>query len=188
MSSIYLTTPAPASVALYPSVMEMAYFTGMKKICIILLLLSGIVATSSAQKRYEKVPAGYLMVLRQGDNFMEQLEAFALKENIPAASFTGMGFVNVTFGFFDAKRKKFDPKEFKDVELASMHGTIAWQKGKPSIHTHGVVAGKDFVAYGGHILSGTVGTGSLEIMITVHDKRLERVFEEELGANVLHLE
>jgi predicted DNA-binding protein with PD1-like motif len=139
-------------------------------------------------KRYTKVPSGYLMVLRQGDNIFEQLESFATKENIPSATFTGMGFVNIMFGFFDATNKKFDPKEFSDVELAGMSGTIAWQKGKPSIHTHGMVAGKDFQAYGGHILSGTVGTGSLELTITVHDKKLERVMDEKLGANILRLE
>lgn len=135
--------------------------------------------------RYTKVPAGYLMVLREGDNILREIEALTEKENIPSANFTGMGFVNMTFGFYDFKLKKFDPKEFKDMELASMHGTIAWQKGKVSIHAHGTVTGKDFKAYGGHILSGTVGTGSLEILVTVHDKKLERVKEEKLGANVL---
>ncbi|MDX3916642.1 MULTISPECIES: PPC domain-containing DNA-binding protein [Olivibacter] len=137
--------------------------------------------------RYTRVSNGYLMVLRQGDEIIPLLEHFALAEQIPSANFTGMGFVNVTFGFFDSAKKKFNPKHFKDVELASMHGSIAWQDDKPSIHLHGVVAGKDFVAYGGHILDGTVGTGSLEIMIITHHKKLERVFEKDLGANVLHL-
>ncbi|WP_134091541.1 PPC domain-containing DNA-binding protein [Olivibacter sp. XZL3] len=150
------------------------------------------VSSSLAQEkdstlRYTKVQSGYLMVLRQGDNVIEQLERFAQKEHIPSANFTGMGFVNITFGFFDSAKKKFDPQHFKDVELASMQGTIAWQQGKPSIHLHGVVAGKDFKAYGGHILDGTVGTGSLEIMIIPHEKKFERVFEEDLGADVLHL-
>ncbi len=149
------------------------------------------VAECRAQKtqpdipRYAKVPAGYLMVLRQGDDILKEIEALAVKENIPSANFTGMGFVTMTFGFFDFKTKKFDPKEFKDMELAGMHGTIAWQAGKPSVHAHGTVTGKDFLAYGGHILSGTVGTGSVEILVTVHDKQFERIKEQKLGANVL---
>ena len=154
---------------------------------ICLLSIFCLVASAQIPKKYTKVPTGYLMVLTQGDNILEHLEAFATAENVPSANFTGMGFVNITFGYFDAKTKKFDPKEFKDVELASMNGSIAWQDGKPSIHMHGVVAGDDFVAYGGHILSGTVGTGSLEIMIIVHDKRLERVKDDKLGANVLQV-
>lgn len=162
----------------------------MKKLILSLLLIIGL-QTVSAQKtqpdiaRYTKVPTGYLMVLRQGDDILKEIEELAKKENIPSANFTGMGFVNMTFGFFDFKTKKFNPKEFKDMELTGMHGTIAWQNGNVSIHAHGTVAGKDFKAYGGHILSGTVGTGSLEILVTVHDKKLERIKEEQLGANVL---
>lgn len=138
--------------------------------------------------RYTKVPAGYLMVLRQGDNVLESIEALAENEKIPAANFTGMGFVDAKFGFFNFKTKTYEPKEFKSVELASMTGSIAWQNKKVSLHTHGVVTDKDFKAWGGHLLQAIVGTGSVEIMITVHDRPLERVMEEPLGANVLHVE
>jgi predicted DNA-binding protein with PD1-like motif len=142
----------------------------------------------STMKRYTKVPEGYLMVLHQGDNVFEQLEIFAQQENIPAANFTGMGFVDVTFGFFDFKTKQYDPKEFKGVELASMHGTIAWKEGKPNVHSHGVAGDKSFKAHAGHILSATVSTGSLEIMLIIHDKRLERKKDESIGADVLEIE
>ncbi len=136
---------------------------------------------------YVKTPTGYLMVLRQGENVLRKLEEFAAKENPPSASFTGMGFVSVKFGFYNFKNKKFEPREFKAVELASLNGSVAWQDGKPSIHAHGVVAGKDFKAYGGHILDMEVGTGSAEITILVHDKKLERKIDETIGANVLQL-
>lgn len=164
----------------------------MKTIATLFIILTAMTAGAQTTQpdipRYTKVPAGYLMVLRQGDDIFKELEAMAVKENIPSANFTGMGFVNMKFGFFDFKKKEFDPvKEFKDMELTGMLGTIAWQDGKPSIHAHGTVAGGDFTAHGGHILSGSVSTGSLEIMVTVHDKRLERVKEKQLGANVLCL-
>lgn len=160
----------------------------MNKLLLVLLSLfftAGAMAQDKSKKRYIKVPEGYLMVLLQGDTILKELENFANAENIPSANFTGMGFVDMTFGFFDFNKKAFDPKEFKDVELASMNGTIAWQKGKVSIHAHGVVTDKNFNAFGGHILDGTVGTGSLEIMILVHDQTLERKYEDYLGANVL---
>lgn len=156
-----------------------------------ILFITTIITNCHAQKtkpeaaRYTKVPAGYLMVLREGDDILKEIENLAVAEKIPSANFTGMGFVTMTFGFFDFKTKKYNPKEFKDMELASMHGTIAWQNGKPSIHAHGTVTGKDFTAHGGHILSGTVGTGSVEILVTLHDKKLERIMEQPLGANVL---
>jgi len=149
------------------------------------LLLAG--APSQAQKVYTKVPSGYLMVLQQGDDVFAQLEAFMLKEKVPAANFTGMGFVNATFGFFNQQTKQYDPRSFDNVELASMQGTIAWQKDTVSIHAHGVVTDSSFQAYGGHLLGASVSTGSVEIMILPHDKRFERVKDEKIGANVLQL-
>ena len=140
------------------------------------------------EKQYTKVPDGYLMVLRQSDNVFRELEAFMMKEKIPSANFTGMGFVNITFGFFDFKTKKYGPKDFAAVELVSMHGSLAWKQDSVSIHSHGVVADKTFRAFGGHILNATVGTGSVEIFITVHDKAFERKKDESIGADVLSLE
>jgi predicted DNA-binding protein with PD1-like motif len=169
--------------------------TVMKKInirLVIAIALIGLFSTVNAQssdttKRYIKMPVGYLMVLRQGDDVFAQIEKMAIAENIPSATFTGMGFVNAKFGFFNFKTKEYAPKEFKDMELACMTGSVAWQDGKASLHIHGVVTGKDFKAYGGHLLSATVGTGSLEITVHLHDKPLKLIKEEPLGANVLQL-
>lgn len=137
--------------------------------------------------RYIKVPAGYLMVLKQNDNVFEEIEKMAVKENISSANLNGMGFVNVEFGYFNFKKKKYTPKKFDNAELASMQGSIAWQNGKPSLHIHGVTGDKHFKANAGHILSAYVSTGTLEITVTVHDKKLERKKDEALGANVLML-
>jgi predicted DNA-binding protein with PD1-like motif len=69
-----------------------------------------------------------------------------------------------------------------------MHGTLAWKKDSVSVHAHGVVADKTFRAFGGHILEATVGTGSVEIFITVHDKIFERKKDESIGADVLSID
>jgi predicted DNA-binding protein with PD1-like motif len=158
-----------------------------------MMLLTGLTGKINAQptdshKRYIKVPAGYLMVLRQGDDVFAQLENLTTTEKIPSATISGMGFVKAKFGFFNRETKEYDPREFNDVEMASMSGTIAWQKGKTSLHIHGVVTDKSFNAFGGHMLGCTVSTGSVEVLVTIHDKKLERVMEQPLGANVLNLE
>jgi predicted DNA-binding protein with PD1-like motif len=159
---------------------------------LLLLLLSftslKITAQTTDTARYIKTPTGYLMVLRQGDDVFKEIEKFAVVEKIPSANFTGMGFVNARFGFFDFKTKQYKPKDFKKVEMASMTGSIAWQKEQPSLHIHGVVTDASFKAAGGHLLAATVSTGSLEITVIVHDKKLERKMEEPLGANVLQLQ
>lgn len=128
------------------------------------------------------------MVLREGDDVFQAIEQLAKKENIPSANFLGMGFAgSVTFGFYDFSKKRFDPKEFKNMEMGSLTGSIAWSEGKPSLHVHGVATGKKFKAFGGHVLAMVVGTGSMEITIIVHDQKLERKIEQPLNANVLQL-
>jgi predicted DNA-binding protein with PD1-like motif len=142
----------------------------------------------AGMKRYTKVSAGYLMVLRQGDNLFDALEKFARDENLPSANFSGMGFVDITFGFFDFEKKEYKPKDFNKVELASMQGSIAWKEGKPSIHAHGVAGDQSFQTFGGHILKATVNTGSLEILIIPHDKPFERKHDDSIGADVLEIQ
>ncbi len=162
----------------------------LKNFIFILMIIA--MNTISAQQRdpcrYIKTPSGYLMVLRQGDDVLAHIESLAKSENIPSASFTGIGFASeVTFGFYDFEAKKFNPKTFKKVEMGSLTGSVAWNEKGPSIHVHGVATDDKFNAYGGHILSLYVGTGSMEVYINVNDKKLERQVEQPINANVLQL-
>lgn len=139
--------------------------------------------------RYVKTPTGYMMVLRQGDDVLQSLASLVEAERIPSASITGIGFLkDVTFGFYDFAKKDFQPKDFHDVEIAGMTGSLAWKDGKPSVHAHAMVAGRDFKAVGGHLLAAKVGTGSAEITVITHDRKLERKVDPDLGVNVLQLE
>jgi len=145
-------------------------------------------ATQDLKGKVMKTPTGYLVVLRHGDNVLQSLEQLAQTEKIPSASFTGIGFMSeATFGFYDFNRKQFDPKTFRNVEMANMTGSIAWKEGKPSIHAHGTVTDGTFNSVGGHLLGLTVGTGSCEITVVVHPERLERFVDPEIQANVLGL-
>ncbi|MBB4840898.1 putative DNA-binding protein with PD1-like motif [Sphingomonas kyeonggiensis] len=142
----------------------------------------------SEPKRVVPVPGGFLMVLRQGDDVFEHLESLMIEADIPAASIRGFGFAgSIRFGFFDFGRRDYDPRDFTDVEVTGLTGTLAWKDGKPAVHAHATAAGRDFQAVGGHLLGLAVGRGSIEMTITVHDQRLERHFEEDIGANVLRL-
>lgn len=71
--------------------------------------------------------------------------------------------------------------------MGNLTGSIAWNEDKPSLHIHGIATDEKFNAYGGHILSLQVGTGSMEIYITTNSEKLQRKIEQSLGANVLQL-
>lgn len=128
------------------------------------------------------------MVLRQGDDVFEQLRQLARTENVQSATLSGFGFVHARFGYFDRERQDYLPREFRDVELASLQGSLAWQDGQPSVHAHGVVTDREFRAHGGHLLALTVGSGSVELNVSTRQQKLLRVRDPELGANVLSLE
>jgi len=128
------------------------------------------------------------MVLRESDDVIVAIENLVKVEKIPSGHFTGIGFAKkVEFGFYDFNAKKFNPKTFERVEMGNVTGSIAWKNADPSIHIHGVATDDRFNAYGGHILSLMVGTGSMEIYITVDREKLERKVEQPLNANVLQL-
>lgn len=159
------------------------------QLLLVLLVANGIKAQdSTCRQRYVKTGSGYLMVLREGDNVFQEIEKLATVEKVPAASFYGLGFAgSATFGFYDFDQKKFNPKESKRVEMGSLTGSIAWNEKGPSLHMHGVATDENFQAFGGHLLSLKVGTGSMEITVLVHPQKLERKVEQPLNANVLQL-
>ena len=157
-------------------------------IALAFIAFAGYAQETECKLRYTKTPTGYLLVLRQGDDVFKQLQNIAALEKIPSASIYGIGFAaEATFGFYDFKKKEFNPKKFERVEMGSLNGSIAWSEGKPSLHIHGVATDDKFNAYGGHLLSLSVGTGSMEITVLVHHQKLERKVEQPLNANVLQL-
>jgi predicted DNA-binding protein with PD1-like motif len=147
---------------------------------------SSVAAAVDIEQRYTRTPSGYLMVLRHGDDVLASLKQLATREHVRGASFTGLGYARTaTFGFYDYKTESYLPRTFDSVEVAGLTGTIAWKNDEPSIHAHGVVSDEEFQARGGHLLDLMVGTGSMEITITLHDTPLERKKDPDIGADVL---
>jgi len=64
-------------------------------------LKSNFQTQTQTTTRYVRVSAGFFMVLEEGDNIFEQLEGIMKAEKIPAATISGIGFGNFTFGYFD---------------------------------------------------------------------------------------
>ena len=68
---------------------------------------------SDPASKWWPTPTGLLMVLRQGNDVLAELEDLTSREAIDGATFCGFGFAgSVTFGFFDYDRKEYVPKKF----------------------------------------------------------------------------
>lgn len=91
------------------------------------------------------------------------------------------------FGFFNHAKGAYDPDDFHRLEITNLDRTLAWKKGRPSVHSHASGGGVLFGVVGGHILALTVDRGSLEITVTLHSERFDRRTELSVGGYVLHL-
>ena len=87
----------------------------------------------------------FVLVCDRGDNPVEAMTAAAKGYDLRAASLTGIGaFAVVTLGFFDHARRDYRRRVIREqVEVVSLIGNIALDRGEPRVHAHVVVARAD---------------------------------------------
>ena len=130
----------------------------------------------------------YVLVFDTGDEVMEQLKRFAADNDLDASSFTAIGaFSDARLGFFNLHKKEYEPIVISEqVEVLSLIGDIALDKGKPKIHAHVVVGKRDGTAHGGHLLEAHVRP-TLEVVLTESPATLARESDEETGLALISL-
>ena len=128
-------------------------------------------------------PKTYIVVFKTGEELAEGLKEFAQTENLSAASFKAIGaFSSVELGWFDWDTKKYMPSVqlSEQMELLSLIGDIALDKGKPTVHAHAVIGKKDGTAHGGHLLKAVVRP-TCELVITESLVELQKKYDSESG-------
>ena len=123
-----------------------------------------------------------LLVFDKDDEVITTLTDFAKTHAVQAAHFTAIGaFSEVVLGYFDRKRKDYAKIPLREqVEVLSLIGDIAPDKGAPKIHAHVVVGRSDGRAHGGHLLEGRVWP-TLELVLSDVPQRLRRRTDPETG-------
>jgi hypothetical protein len=91
------------------------------------------------------------------------------------------GFARVTLGYFDRRRKEYQPIEIDEqVEVLSLIGDIAHQDEKRVLHVHCTVGLSDGTTRGGHLLSAKVWP-TLEVIVTEWPAYLQKRFDPRIG-------
>src|SRR5688500_1606786 len=100
----------------------------------------------------------FALVFDTGDEVITELTAFAKQERLGESHFTGIGaFSAVVVGYFDWQRKDYDRIPIREqVEVLSLAGDIALDRGEPKVHAHVVLGKHDGTAHGGHLLEAHV--------------------------------
>jgi predicted DNA-binding protein with PD1-like motif len=131
----------------------------------------------------------FVVVFDTGDEVMAGLQKFAAEQSLNASSFTAIGaFERARLGFFDLEKKEYAPIPIDEqVEVVSLVGDIALDKGKPKIHAHVVVAKRDGTAHGGHLLEAWVRP-TLELVLVESPASLARKTDPATGLGLISLE
>jgi predicted DNA-binding protein with PD1-like motif len=124
----------------------------------------------------------FVLVCDRGDDPVEALTAAAKRYDLRAASLTGIGaFAAVTLGFFDHARRDYRRRVIREqVEVVSLLGNIALDRGEPRVHAHVVVGRADGGALGGHLLGGSVEP-TLEVTLVEPPATLQRKTDPATG-------
>lgn len=130
----------------------------------------------------------YVVVFDEGDEVASGLLSFAKQNGLGASQFTAIGgFSSVTLGYFELDKKEYKKIPLKEqVEVLSLIGDIALEKGRPKLHAHVVVGTSEGWARGGHLIEAYVRP-TLELMVTESPEHMQREHDESTGLALIRL-
>ena len=142
----------------------------------------------NAKVLHEDDDKTFVLVFDKGDEAVAELTAFAQRQQLSAAHFTAIGALSdATLGYFDRATRQYKKIPVTEqVEVLSLVGDIALDKGRPKIHAHIVVGKADGSAHGGHLLAGHVWP-TLELVLTASPGQLRRKSDPDTGLALLAL-
>jgi uncharacterized protein len=130
----------------------------------------------------------YALVFETGDEAMAGLKQFAEQQRLGAAQITAIGaFRDVTLGYFNWEKKEYQKIPVDEqVEVLSLIGDVAQEKGNPKVHVHVVVGRSDGSTRGGHLLEGHVRP-TLEVILTESPAHLRKEHDDASGLALIRL-
>lgn len=131
----------------------------------------------------------FIMVkLSDGEDLFSSLEAIVKKHDIKSGVFLGgVGMLrDFEIGFWTGKEYLSELHEAPH-ELLHLGGSIATVEGKPMLHIHCTVAGKDHSARGGHVNRATVAVLNEIVMKKFNNMALTRKLNSRSGLMELEI-
>lgn len=121
----------------------------------------------------------------KGEEILEKIREIAAKEHITLASISALGATNdFTVGVYKVDEKKYYANSFQgSFEIVSLTGTINTMNGEFYTHIHMSAGNAQGQVFGGH-LNKAVVSATCEMVITLIDGHVDRVYDEETGLNI----
>lgn len=136
---------------------------------------------------YRRFDNTYIVRIDRGEEIVEQVRLLSEREGIRLASVQALGAVNdFTVGVFRPRDKRYDSNQFQgDYEIVSLTGTINTMDGAFYCHLHMSAGDGQGRVVGGH-LNRAVVSAVCEMVVTILPGTVDRVFDPDVGLNVLH--
>jgi predicted DNA-binding protein with PD1-like motif len=126
----------------------------------------------------DKQPKTYALIFETGDEVAEGLASFAQEQHLSTGHFTAIGgFQDVVLGYFDWKKKEYERIPIHEqVEVLSLIGDIALDRGTPKVHAHVIIGKSDGTAHGGHLVEAHVRP-TLEVIVIESAGELRKSYD-----------
>lgn len=131
----------------------------------------------------------YLIVLKKGEELVENLQKFASETDIKAAWVSCIGgALEVELGFYDLDNAAYRWQTFESLsEITGIQGNIARDEADEIVlHLHGNFSDETYQTIGGHVKRLIVG-GTCEIFVHPFRQPAVREFDEETGLKPIKL-
>jgi predicted DNA-binding protein with PD1-like motif len=131
---------------------------------------------------------GYLLRLERDEEVTESLTRFLEEKEIRAGIVSGLGGIaDAELGFYDLPTKTYLRRVIPgNLELVHYLGNITQVDGKPFIHAHAVVSGRDYQAYSGHFFQARIAVTG-EFVIRPADWKVSRALDDFTGLKLMDL-
>ncbi len=131
----------------------------------------------------------YVVRINKGEEVLEQLSLLCSKENINAGEIKGIGASNkVEIGLFNTSTKEYKTTVKEGMfEITSLLGNISRKDANVYLHCHINFSDVSLNTYGGHLVKCYI-SATCEIIVTVLNGEIGRLFDEEIGLNLFSFE
>jgi predicted DNA-binding protein with PD1-like motif len=137
---------------------------------------------------WRQIDDRYVLRLDPGEGVIDSLSGFASERGINSGVVSGIGGIeDVVLGYFDLGAKEYLKRKLDGIyEMISLAGNVSTIEGRPFVHAHAVVSGRDMTALGGHLFEARVAI-TAELYLWGSPSQVTRSLDERVGLNTLDL-
>jgi len=138
--------------------------------------------------KWEMNGAACWIRLELNEEVMEGLGQCLEEAGIRSGAIMAIGALKDTeLGYFDAERSEYLRESYpEEMELIQFLGNVTTVDGRPFVHAHAVISGRDFIPRSGHFFSGTVAV-TFECQVIPGERAIGREFDGRTGLKLMEL-